>query len=157
VNRLNCAAGAALATALIVTLDGGAGIVRWAAAGHCAPLLISDAHVVQLDGPTNLLLGVDPDAPYSETEVPINPGDRLVMFTDGLVERHRRCLDDGLNLLTAAARQPFATLDDCADNLLLATDADNREDDVCLLVTEFRPQQQGEALQQLANPHRRKA
>jgi hypothetical protein len=155
VNRLNCAAGAALATALIMTIDTAAATARWATAGHCAPLLVRAGDVSELEGPVNLLLGVDPDTPYSETELALEPGDRLMMFTDGLIERHRRTVDAGVHQLIEAAHRPGPDLDNYADDLLKAMNAEEREDDVCLLLAEFMPPRQDAALH-LANPYRKR-
>jgi phosphoserine phosphatase RsbU/P len=55
-------------------------------AGHNAPILLrSDGSIDRLDvgGP---VLGVFPNEPYAQTNVSLAPGDRLVLFTDGLIE-----------------------------------------------------------------------
>ncbi|HTV53410.1 MAG TPA: SpoIIE family protein phosphatase [Terriglobia bacterium] len=55
-------------------------------AGHNAPILLrSDGSIARLEvgGP---VLGVFPNEPYAQTNVSLAPGDRLVLFTDGLIE-----------------------------------------------------------------------
>jgi sigma-B regulation protein RsbU (phosphoserine phosphatase) len=58
--------------------------------GHCPPLLFSTAGEV-FELPSNgPVLGPLPDATYRRSFANIHPGEVLVMFTDGLVERKRR-------------------------------------------------------------------
>jgi phosphoserine phosphatase RsbU/P len=55
-------------------------------AGHNPPILLrSDGSIVRLEvgGP---VLGVFPGEPYGQTNVSLVPGNRLVLFTDGLIE-----------------------------------------------------------------------
>lgn len=55
-------------------------------AGHNHPVLRSqDGTCRKLDA-GGAVLGIFPDAPYEEGEVPLSPGDQLVIFTDGIVE-----------------------------------------------------------------------
>ena len=114
--------------------------LRWSNAGHPPPLLVPVAGPPQLlERPRNLLLGVDPDARRTEHVVPLHPGDTLLLYTDGLVERRDATLDDGLDRLLAAATELAAeSVDTLADELLvrLAPEAD---DDVALLVLRVDP------------------
>lgn len=59
----------------------------FASAGHLPPFLVrAGARApVPLETP-GLLLGVEPDTAYVPAEVPVGPGDVLVMFTDGITE-----------------------------------------------------------------------
>ena len=62
------------------------GLLTFANAGHHAPILVrADGRVERLaaGGP---VLGVFPDAVYRQHRIPIGPGDRLVLFTDGISE-----------------------------------------------------------------------
>jgi serine phosphatase RsbU (regulator of sigma subunit) len=55
-------------------------------AGHNAPLLVRRDGSVQLLETGGLLLGVVPDACYQRGEIRLDPGDLLVMYTDGVTE-----------------------------------------------------------------------
>jgi sigma-B regulation protein RsbU (phosphoserine phosphatase) len=60
--------------------------VTYANAGHPAPLLLSadgQARRLAAGGP---VLGVVADVAYAEATLPLGRGDRLVLFTDGIVE-----------------------------------------------------------------------
>jgi sigma-B regulation protein RsbU (phosphoserine phosphatase) len=60
--------------------------VTYANAGHNPPLLMRrDGRVLRLE-PTGLVLGVASDWTYEMGRHPLEPGDRLVCFTDGITE-----------------------------------------------------------------------
>jgi serine phosphatase RsbU (regulator of sigma subunit) len=65
-------------------LDRAAGTLVYSNAGHPAPLLLRGGAVLRLDG-GGPVLGLL-DARYEERSLPLQPGDRLVLFTDGIVE-----------------------------------------------------------------------
>jgi sigma-B regulation protein RsbU (phosphoserine phosphatase) len=75
------------ATAVYVYLDEANRVARYAAAAHPPPLLWrrSTQTLHELNEP-GLLLGVRPDENYLETEFAMVGGDRLLLYTDGLVE-----------------------------------------------------------------------
>jgi sigma-B regulation protein RsbU (phosphoserine phosphatase) len=55
-------------------------------AGHCAPILIrADGNAERLE-PSGAVLGVFPHWPFQQSEITLAPGDRLVLFTDGISE-----------------------------------------------------------------------
>ena len=67
-------------------VDAAAGTLVYTNAGHYFPMLVhADGSFARLDvgGP---VLGVLPDADYQQAPVALTPGDRLVLFTDGLTE-----------------------------------------------------------------------
>ncbi|WP_399888918.1 PP2C family protein-serine/threonine phosphatase [Streptomyces sp. BBFR51] len=77
-------------TAQMLRLDVMTGRLQWVNAGHPAPLLIRDREVVQrLVGPTTLPVGVGGHEPQV-SEMTLQRGDRVLCFTDGLIEEHER-------------------------------------------------------------------
>ncbi len=68
-----------------IVLDPATGRVRWALAGHPPPLLDGAAGSRWL-GEGGLPLGVMPGLPYGEGEGAIEPGEVLVVYTDGVME-----------------------------------------------------------------------
>jgi serine phosphatase RsbU (regulator of sigma subunit) len=78
--------GGRFVTFFYATLDTAAMTLRWCNAGHNAPILArADGTIVRLaeGGPAISRLFRDP---YEEREIAIAPGDRLVLFTDGVSE-----------------------------------------------------------------------
>ncbi|MEU4659999.1 SpoIIE family protein phosphatase [Streptomyces sp. NPDC023723] len=106
----------------------------WAQAGHLPPLLVRDGTARYLDRPRGMLLGATSSPAFEEAECVLRPGDRLVLYTDGLVERPPENIDRGLERLAKAAA---ASVTDTPDSLgpLLATllEGEERRDDVCVL------------------------
>ena len=74
-------------TATYLHIDPASQLVRYANAGHPPPLLWRRAarQVVEL-ADSGLLMGLDPNASYATGEARIGPGDRLVVYTDGVIE-----------------------------------------------------------------------
>ena len=68
-----------------VVFDQAAGTLRFASAGHPAVWLWHDGEVRPLRA-TGPLLTLDPKGSYSSKEVPLEPGDLVLMYTDGLAE-----------------------------------------------------------------------
>jgi PAS domain S-box-containing protein len=123
----------------------GEALVRWSHAGHPPALMLSsDGHVSRMaDVDTNdLLLGLDPTTPRAEHVAVLEPGATLVFYTDGLVERRDRDVDDGVTelaeLLGALAPERL-DVDDLCDHLLGGMIGDKPEDDVALLVVRLAP------------------
>ncbi|HEX4814101.1 MAG TPA: SpoIIE family protein phosphatase [Nonomuraea sp.] len=132
------------ATAIIGHFDPETRVLAWSQAGHLAPILVRDGVASRLDPPKGVLLGAAAGRPYELAVTRLRPGDLLLMFTDGLVERRTRDIDVGLDLALAAARDvPAGDLEAGLDRLLSDIGGPNPEDDACLLgVGILGPEQQ---------------
>jgi PAS domain S-box-containing protein len=80
-----------LTTAFYLVADWQAGTLRFANAGHPKPLLFRRSlnqvePLINASGRSQPALGLFEDPPYQTTEAKINPGDFLMLFTDGLYE-----------------------------------------------------------------------
>jgi serine phosphatase RsbU (regulator of sigma subunit) len=74
-------------TAAYLYLDTANGIGRHAAGAHPLPLLWRRrTQSLETVGQSGLLLGVRPNETYDECEFNFEAGDRLLLFTDGLIE-----------------------------------------------------------------------
>jgi len=111
--------------------------LRWARAGHLPPILVRDGQARALSLPQGLLLGADPDASYEEIATSLRLGDVLLLFTDGLIERRERPIDDALDSLLTIANHPVGDIGSYADYVLAKT-ASNTNDDACLLTVHVR-------------------
>ncbi len=75
------------ATLQMAHLDTGTGRLEWVNAGHPRPLLVRDGQVVRaLPGTTTLPVGLGGDPPEVNGEQ-LQPGDRVLFFTDGVIEQ----------------------------------------------------------------------
>ncbi|WP_432561414.1 SpoIIE family protein phosphatase [Kineococcus sp. SYSU DK003] len=117
----------------------------WSNAGHPPPVLVSPRGEVSLlqARATELLLGVVPEVPRSESVAVLEAGSTVLFHTDGLVERRGEALDDGLARLTRClgrlAPQDLA-LDALCDAVLQQMLPERPEDDVALLAVRLHPQ-----------------
>ena len=74
-------------TAQLVYIDFNTRKVRIASAGHCPLLFVSDENQdLREIAPEGMPLGVMPATAYEESEVELEKGMRLLLFTDGLPE-----------------------------------------------------------------------
>jgi Stage II sporulation protein E (SpoIIE)/ANTAR domain len=122
-------------TVLCGVYDPATTTLLWARAGHLPPVLVRDSVAELLPVPKGPLLGAFTDPVYEEATVALRPDDRLVLFTDGLVERPGRDLDECLDELLEAAGEPSESIEDYADRLL---SRDTSRDDTCLLTLRVR-------------------
>jgi phosphoserine phosphatase RsbU/P len=60
--------------------------LRYSNAGHCFPLLHRSRGDVKVLGEGGIVLGIFPDAKYSDVAAHFDPGNRLLLFTDGITE-----------------------------------------------------------------------
>ncbi|WP_309133917.1 SpoIIE family protein phosphatase [Cellulomonas sp.] len=129
----------ATGTVLVARLgepDGtGARAVTWSSAGHPPPLLRrADGTTALLEGRTGALLGFGFGAPRPEHTTTLRPGDVLLLYTDGLVERRGVRLRESLTALAATVAQlPARGADELLDGVLSALVPHGADDDVAIL------------------------
>ncbi|MFJ9763976.1 SpoIIE family protein phosphatase [Streptomyces erythrochromogenes] len=107
--------------------------LTWARAGHLPPLLLRGGRARFLPQPDGCLLGAAPDSVYRQAVIDLLPGDRLLLYTDGLVEEPGEDIDLGLDRL---AEDALRLLRDGLDEELARTLAGRRlanRDDICVL------------------------
>lgn len=120
-------------------------VLRWAHAGHPPGLLLApDGSLSRLADieRNDLLLGLDPHAPRTERVAFLAPGSILLLYTDGLVERRDRDVDEGVDALAGLLRDlapRTADLHELSDRLLAGMIDERPEDDVALLLVRLAP------------------
>jgi phosphoserine phosphatase RsbU/P len=148
-----------LATALVGRIEqpaqqarAGLRTLRWSSAGHLPPLLLRpDGTVELLDSRPERLLGVGEPVVRSDHEVVLQPGDTVLLVTDGLVEHGRVDIDIGLARLTDVLGELAGVgVDELCDRLLERIVPGRADDDVALLAVHCDP----EGGSQGASPHR---
>ena len=124
---------ARFATLAYAVVDPATGETTCASAGHMPPVLIRPGEPPRLfmEG-RSPPLGMPPGVVRREAAFTLAPGDGVLLFTDGLVERRGEVIDDGLDrLLAEISALPDAAPAELARRLPEALEA--RGDDVCLL------------------------
>ena len=133
---------ATMATLAYVELDPALGSLRYAAAGHPPPLVASP------DGTTRLLwdgrsapLGATGPGERVEADDLLVPGDQLVLYTDGLIERRGDGLDVMFDrLLDAASRDGADSATQTVERILASMlDGEPQADDICVLAFHHVP------------------
>ena len=136
-------------TAIYCTLDSKTGQLHFARAGHPSPLRIcgENKQIEVLSGQSNRVgpaLGLLPGAHYNTSVTSLSPGDRILLFTDGLIEAEDGDgRQFGMDGLTTSLRGNL----EGADNLLASIENDVRsfagsndlQDDVCLVMAQWTP------------------
>ncbi|MFF1566815.1 SpoIIE family protein phosphatase [Streptomyces sp. NPDC058293] len=148
------------ATCLYAEADLSTGVVQLVRAGHLDPLLrLTDGTCRRLPVDGGLPLGLS--AEFRQLEYPVgtvelDPGQALILCTDGLVEQPGTDLDDGLQALTALVGSGPHDLGDLGDLLCESVDERGGDDDVALLLLRRRgigAPQSGGRLQQHVAPN----
>jgi serine phosphatase RsbU (regulator of sigma subunit)/PAS domain-containing protein len=122
------------ASAVVGRFDPVSGVMRWAQAGHPAPLRTRGGVTTELHRPAGLLLGVDPDSDYETANTAIEPGDLILFYTDGLIEYRGQRAGDGRRRVVAtlnrlSARHNLHSLAGLLEQLPPA----NPDDDTCIV------------------------
>jgi serine phosphatase RsbU (regulator of sigma subunit)/anti-sigma regulatory factor (Ser/Thr protein kinase) len=137
------------ATCLYAEVDPATGTLDIARAGHLNPAtLMNDGTMIIQPTAGGLPLGVDPDTDYPTTRLVLQPGEVMMLCTDGLIETGGHDLDTGFGRLRSVleGHDPADDgLEKLADALVQAVHgppshhttgplADRREDDIALLL-----------------------
>ncbi|MFR9795290.1 SpoIIE family protein phosphatase [Streptomyces sp. MS06] len=126
------------ATCLYAIYDSVSGNCAIARAGHLKPALARpDGTVEFLDVPAGIPLGVG-GLPFESAEFRLPEGSRLVLFTDGLVERRDQDIDDGLRLLRETLARADPLPEQTCAAVLDALHPQPQTDDIALLVARTR-------------------
>ncbi len=143
--RLNRLAEAALdtsfATVAYLVLDPQTGICRLASAGHPPPLVaFPDGRVEFLERARGLPLGTGIDSRYRQQTIELPAGAIVLLYTDGLVERRGRSIDDGLadlrDAVAEASKDPDRLLEHVLEHVV---GTGERGDDIALLAARVLP------------------
>jgi len=126
------------ATLVAAVLDPATGVVDFTNAGHVPPLVVKKDGVTPLTS-TDMVVGLFANAKYRTQSVTLQPGDSLVLFTDGITEAENE-REDQLGLTPvqyklatmhgAAADQILEMIEECVQEFVGDTPAG---DDVTML------------------------
>jgi anti-sigma regulatory factor (Ser/Thr protein kinase) len=124
-----------IATVLFLVIDASKGVVTVSRAGHPPPALrTADGEIRFLETGSTLPLGIDDRRTADEAEYQVNPGDTLLLFTDGLVERRRESINTGFDRLRDAFISAPDDVDELCDFVLERTVTEQAShDDIAVL------------------------
>ncbi|GHD34325.1 SpoIIE family protein phosphatase [Halioglobus pacificus] len=136
-------------TLFLGRLDLSSGELCFASGGHAAPIIGRGGIAQELEQTTGPALGLASDLTFPINTAQLTPGDRLVLYTDGIDEsfdehaemfgedRVIACIQEGLGLSAeAAGEQIFSTVDSFAGNA-------PQSDDITLMLVDFRGKHPG--------------
>jgi serine phosphatase RsbU (regulator of sigma subunit) len=124
------------ATGLLGRLDLSTGVLALVNAGHVPPYLARDGHVGPIELPIGLPMGLFHDQQYASSELQLQPGDRVVFVTDGMLERTAAALDLMAEIGQTRAMHPREATRKLADDVLAVT-GPALADDATLLVVDW--------------------
>ena len=109
-----------MATVAYVVLDPDTGDVRYALAGHPAPLVVSaDGTSARfLEDTRSRPIGVASPGPFEEAKARLEPGETLLLYTDGLLERRDAGIEEGLERLACVVADRRRDPEDLCEHLL---------------------------------------
>ena len=127
-------------TAAYVHLDAEAKELRYAAAGHPAMLLLRAGEVLEIVE-NGFILGITRAATYTQASLALEAGDRLILYTDGIVEARNSSgqmfSDERLHALVkeTGADVPEATASRIVE--AVQTWSKEQDDDLTVIVCDF--------------------
>ncbi|MFF4185049.1 PP2C family protein-serine/threonine phosphatase [Streptomyces sp. NPDC001691] len=140
-------------TGILTQLDLSTGMFSWCNCGHPPPVLIRDGRVVEgaLERSAQPPMGLPArfsDEPRAVHEMTLEPGDRVLLYTDGVTEARTAGggefgmdrFTDSIILATAAGELAAETLRRLIHSILDSEDSDLRDDATLLLIEWWAPE-----------------
>lgn len=124
---------------LVCGRAGKSGEVDICNAGHCPALLVREAGITSLEA-TGLPVGIFSGGNYSVQRLQLNPGDSLLLYTDGLTEAQDRAgAEYGTERLTSMVKgrhdlPPQALTEACLEDLKTFLSGTPKTDDLSIMV-----------------------
>ena len=115
-------------TGQLVRVDRRSGLAAIVNAGHPLPLRVRDGRTEELELAVDLPFGILPGRPYRVQHVALRPGDRLVLLTDGMLERNAAELDVAALLTRTAGLHPREVVQELGSEVMRVTGGALRDD-----------------------------
>jgi serine phosphatase RsbU (regulator of sigma subunit) len=129
--------------AIVMSVDLVTGVVEVVNAGHPTPHLVRDGVATALDLHADLPFGMFAEAEYRAQALVLKPGDRLVLATDGMLERNASALDIAVALTEMVDLHPREVVHTFARAVLAATGGNLEDDATVLCLDWYGPQGSG--------------
>jgi serine phosphatase RsbU (regulator of sigma subunit) len=131
------------ATGLLGRIDLRTGRLSLVNAGHVSPYLCRAGAVTKVQLPVNLPMGLFADTKYHSTDLDLETGDRLVLVTDGMLERNAATLDLIAEISLSRALHPREATRRLTDKVL-ETCQPALADDATMLVLDWHGEHGGD-------------
>jgi chemotaxis family two-component system sensor kinase Cph1 len=142
-----------MATALLVELDPIGRAVEIVNAGHLPPIIVGPEGARFVEAHHDLLIGVRRGSRYTSTRAELPEGSTLITYTDGLIERRTKAIDDSLaELLLVASSVAEGTVHEICDRLLQVAADSDVDDDITVVAIQFEPDRDRESLPNVPLP-----
>jgi serine phosphatase RsbU (regulator of sigma subunit) len=123
-------------------------------AGHPFPLRLRDGKVEEIDLRIEPPFGVVPGKRFDVQEFPLQPGDRIVLLTDGMQERNAVSLDVASALAASTDLHPREVVHELGSAVLQATGGDLQDDATMVCLDWYGGPPRGRNSEQGADPDR---
>jgi anti-sigma regulatory factor (Ser/Thr protein kinase) len=130
-------------TVFLAVLDTETGVLEYSNAGHMPAVLAGPkpGQTVMLTDAASVPLAVRREQPRPQASQVLPPGSTLMLYTDGLVERKRESIDDGISraarILMDTMTSPLEAVPEAVVRALAP--ASGYDDDVAMVVYRHRP------------------
>lgn len=122
----------AFVTGQVARIDLASGLVRIVNAGHPFPVLLRGGVVREIELAIDLPFGIYPGVEHELQEIALRPGDRLLLVTDGVLDRNSAHVDVPTVLGATADLHPREVVRALSDAVIAATGGDLRDDSTVL-------------------------
>lgn len=124
---------------VLLRLDLQTGLVAAVNAGHPRPYLVRAGAVTVVEFDADLPFGMLQETQYSEQPLALEPGDRLVLLTDGMLERNAASIDIAVALADMTDLHPREVVHTFARAVVGATGGDLKDDATVVCVDWYGP------------------
>ena len=109
-------------TILYGVLNTATGAFTFASAGHPGPVVVQNGQAPRIIETHSYPIGISPDTQYASETIQLNTGDRLILYTDGVVEAlSSRDIPFGEErFLRTLKRNDHKSIEDCLDAVMKA-------------------------------------
>jgi serine phosphatase RsbU (regulator of sigma subunit) len=141
-------------TGQLLRVDLHTGVAAIVNAGHVLPLRLRDGRVEEVQLRIEPPFGVVPGRSFDVQRLPLEPGDRIVLLTDGMQERNAVNLDVARALVDTADLHPREVVHQLGEAVLLETGGDLRDDATMVCLDWYGGPQRERNSEQGADPDR---